>query len=205
VLAVLKSGSKLPHSRPTKFTSLRGDLYGTLNNPAYGRTMIPERPFDARGQTDRRLRPTTAWAAFGPSRGRRRRPRRVEERQVPHFVDLIDTSTFVLAVSLLLLTVIDGTVTLLLLGAGCEEVNPAMSYLLSQGPIHFLVGKYLLTSAGLPFLLIFRHFHLFRTRVRVGHLLPVFVALYLILLGYQVALLATPGPVPEPSEMTRTS
>jgi hypothetical protein len=54
-------------------------------------------------------------------------------------------------------------------------------------------------------LLIFRHFHLFRTRVRVGHLLPVFVALYLILLGYQVALLATPGPVPEPSEMTRTS
>ena len=104
---------------------------------------------------------------------------------------MIDGSTFALAVLLLVLTIVDGVVTLLLLGAGCEEVNPAMGYLLSQGPLHFLMGKYALTTAGLPFLLIFRHFPLFRSRLRVGHLLPVFVALYLILLGYQIALMNT--------------
>ena len=82
--------------------------------------------------------------------------------------------------------------TLLLLGTGCEEINPAMGYLLRRGPLHFLLGKYALTTAGLPFLLIFRNFHLFRTRFRVGYLIPVFVGLYLILLGYQIALMNAP-------------
>jgi len=163
--------------------------------------MTPERPFDARGQTDRRRRPTTAWDAVRLGRrGRRYRHRRVEEQHVPRFVDVIDSHSFFMSISLLVLTVVDGAVTLLLLGAGCEEINPAMDYLLRQGPLHFVVGKYLLTSAGLPFLLIFRHFPLFRTRFRVGHLLPVFVALYLVLLGYQVALLTAPPPPWEPSE-----
>jgi hypothetical protein len=162
--------------------------------------MTPEQPCDARGRTDRRRRPTTALDAFrGRGRGRRIRPRRDEERRDPYFVDLIDTTTFVLAVSLLALTVVDGAITLLLLGAGSEEINPAMDYLLSRGPVHFLLGKYLLTCAGLPVLLIFRHFTLFRTRFRVGYLLPVFVGLYLVLLGYQVALLNAPAPQPRES------
>jgi Domain of unknown function (DUF5658) len=165
--------------------------------------MKPERPFDLRGRSDRRRRPTSGWDACRlRRRARRRRPRREDERQGPYFVDVIDTSTFLLAVSLLILTVVDGAVTLLLLGAGCEEINPAMGYLLSRGPTHFLVGKYLLTCAGLPFLLIFRHFTLFRTRIRVGHLLPVFVGLYLLLLGYQFALLHAPPPEPDPWETT---
>ena len=154
--------------------------------------MNPEPPFDPRARSDRRRRPTSPWDAFRPQ-GRRLRPRRVEERRSPHFVDLIDPSSFVLSVLLLVLTIVDGTVTLLLLGAGCEEINPAMGYLLSRGPLHFLMGKYLLTTAGLPFLLIFRHFTLFRTRFRVGYLLPVFVALYLVLLGYQIALMNAPN------------
>jgi len=96
-----------------------------------------------------------------------------------------------MAVLLLVLTVVDGVNTLLLLGAGCEEVNPAMGYLLHRGPLYFLLGKYALTTAGLPFLLIFRNFPLFRTRFRVGYLIPMFVGLYLILLGYQIALITT--------------
>jgi hypothetical protein len=168
--------------------------------------MTPERPFEPRVGTDRRQRPTQPWDALRP-RGRRRRPRRDEERLAPHFVDRIDPATFVLAVVLLVLTVVDGTVTLLLLGAGCEEVNPAMGYLLSRGPTHFLMGKYLLTIAGLPFLLVFRHFTLFGTRFRVGYLIPVFVALYLALLGYQVALMNAPEDLTriEPRVDTRST
>ncbi len=153
--------------------------------------MQPEPPPEPRARTDRRRRPTGPWDAFRP-RGRRGRNRRADERREPYFVDRIDTPTFILAVLLLVLTIVDGAVTLLLLGAGCEEVNPAMGYLLSRGPLHFLLGKYALTTAGLPFLLIFRNFTLFRTRFRVGYLLPVFVGLYLILLGYQIALMSRP-------------
>jgi Domain of unknown function (DUF5658) len=155
--------------------------------------MIPERANDARNGSDRRRRPTRPCDIFRHP-ARRIRPRRDHERDRDHFVDRIDGRTFFLAVLLLVLTLTDGAITLLLLEAGCEEINPAMSYLLSRGPLYFLLGKYALTTAGLPFLLIFRHFTLFRTKFRVGHLLPVFVGMYLILLGYQIALMqATPA------------
>ena len=157
-----------------------------------GRSMRPQHPAGPGERTDRRQRPTSAWDALR-TRGRRRRPRRGEERTGPYFVDRIDAATFFLAVILVVLTIVDGALTLVLLGSGCEEVNPAMDYLLRRGPTHFLMGKYLLTTAGLPFLLVFRHFTLFGTRFRVGHLLPVFVGLYLVLLGYQVALMNAPA------------
>lgn len=162
------------------------------NHGGPGRSMRPQHPAGPGERNDRRQRPTTAWDALRPG-GRRRRPRRGEERLGAYFVDRIDPATFLLAVLLVVLTVVDGTVTLVLLGSGCEEVNPAMDYLLRRGPTHFLIGKFLLTTAGLPFLLVFRHFTLFGTRFRVGHLLPVFVSLYLVLLGYQVALMNAPA------------
>jgi hypothetical protein len=125
--------------------------------------------------------------------GRRLGPRREAELAEPYFVDIIDTFTFIMAVLLLVLTIVDGTATLFLLGAGCEEVNPAMDYLLRRGPLYFLLGKYALTTACLPFLLTFRRFPLFRTRFRVGYLLPIFVSLYLILLTYQIVLMTRPA------------
>jgi hypothetical protein len=149
---------------------------------------MSERPNDIRLWSDRRRRATTPWDVLRQP-GRRVRPRRDLERDRDYFVDRIDARTFFLAILLLVLTLTDGAITLLLLEVGCEEINPAMSYLLSRGPLYFLLGKYALTTAGLPFLLIFRHFTLFRTRFRVGHLLPVFVAMYFVLLGYQVALM----------------
>jgi hypothetical protein len=150
--------------------------------------MMPERANDARIWSDRRRQPTNPWDAFRQP-NRRARVRRDHERRRGHFVDRIDGQTFLLAGLLLVLTITEGAISLLLLEAGCEQINPAMSFLLSLGPLCFLVGKYALTTAGLPFLLIFRHFTLFRTGLRVGHLLPVFVGMYLVLLGYQAALM----------------
>jgi hypothetical protein len=159
--------------------------------------MATEHPNEPRPRTDRRRRPTSAWSTYRLG-GRRREVRRESERSEPYFVDLIDTSTFFLAVLLLVLTVFDGAATLVLLGAGCEEVNPAMDYLIRRGPLYFLLGKYILTTACLPFLLTFRRFPLFRTRFRVGHLLPIFVILYVILLSYQISLMVHPREWPEP-------
>lgn len=146
-------------------------------------------PAHPRFLADRRRRPTGPWDAFR-LRGRRARPRRAEERRADHFTDRFDPVTFVLVLLLLMMTVADGALTLTLMGVGCEEVNPAMRYLLRQGPMHFVIGKYALTAAGLPFLLIYRNFTVFGSRFRVGHLIPIFVGLYFVLLGYQVALIA---------------
>ena len=98
-----------------------------------------------------------------------------------------------MVVLLLTLTIVDGVITLLLLDAGCKEANPVMSYLLRKGHVHFILGKYILTAVGLPFLLMFKNFRLFRSGFRAGYLLPVFVGLYVVLLGYQLWLLSLPG------------
>jgi hypothetical protein len=150
---------------------------------------VPDPPPDsgsARGP-DRRRRPTRPWDALRP-RGRRIAPRRAEERQAPYYVDRFPRRVLALILALLLLTILDGLITLVLLKCGCQEANPAMRMLLEQGDRAFLLGKYALTVWGLPLLLIFQHHSLFRTRFRVRHLLPAFIMLYLALLAYQAYL-----------------
>ena len=140
-----------------------------------------------RESVDRRRKPTSVWAAFRPG-GRRTRQRRREEHRQPYFVDRFPPTTFLLILVLLFSTVADGVMTVLLLDADCAELNPLMGYLLKQGLGPFFLGKYALTVAGLPFLLVFKNHYLFRTRFRVGYLIPVFVLLYACLLAYQLYL-----------------
>ena len=45
-----------------------------------------------------------------------------------------------------------------------------MAHLLGRGHHAFLAGKYILTAAGLPFLVVFKNYRLFGTRFRVGYL-----------------------------------
>jgi Domain of unknown function (DUF5658) len=133
---------------------------------------------------DRRRQPTSFWDAFRFA-GRRVRNRRAEEHRQPHFVDRFSAAYFVWVIALLIFTVTDGVITLALVGRDCQELNPVMLYLLGKGPVWFLVGKYVLTVAGIPILLIFKNYYLFGTPLRVGHLIPIFVLLYLALTLYQ--------------------
>lgn len=88
----------------------------------------------------------------------------------------------------LVMTLIDGALTVALLDKGCEEANPLMRYLLERGVTAFFVGKYLLTAVFLPVALVMNRYRLFGTRLRVGHLLLLVAALYLVLIGYQLVL-----------------
>jgi uncharacterized membrane protein len=98
-------------------------------------------------------------------------------------------SASILALALALLTIVDGVLTLVLLDDHhFEEANPAMRLLLHQGPTAFVVGKYALTVAGLPILLIFRRRRIFFPWLRVEHILPILVTFYMILLIYQIGL-----------------
>ena len=140
---------------------------------------------DRRHEPDRRTGPTGAWGAFPPA-GWRMRARRAAEHRRAYFVDRFPATLFVLIVAVLILCVVDAVLTLVLLRRGSEECNPLMGCLLEQGVRPFLVGKYVLTAVGLPLLLIFKNHTMFGTRFRVGYLIPIIVALYLILVAYQL-------------------
>lgn len=148
-------------------------------------------------RTDRRSRPTSPLDALR-FKGRRRRPRREDERLGTYFVDRFHAGTLALIVALLGLTIADGVLTIELIGLNSEEANPVMAHLLQRGELAFLMGKYIMTAAGLPFLVVYQHYPLLGTRFRVGWLLPVFVGLYLVLIFHQWSLLqiGRPGGLP---------
>ncbi|HEV3258180.1 MAG TPA: DUF5658 family protein [Gemmataceae bacterium] len=150
--------------------------------------MSTEPENDKRSHTDRRQEPTSPWAVFRLG-GQRMTNRRDAEHRGHYYVDRFGVGLFVWIMALLLLTVADGVITLNLLDGDCGELNPVMQYLLSKGHGAFFLGKYALTVVGLPVLLIFKNHYLFRTRFRVGYLIPMFVGLYAVLLSYQLVLL----------------
>ena len=90
---------------------------------------------------------------------------------------------------LVIASLCDAVLTIWVIEAGGEEINPAMDRLLEHGIPAFLLGKYFLTVAGLPVLLLFKNHYLFGTRFRVGYLIPLLLALYGVLISYQLLLM----------------
>jgi hypothetical protein len=121
------------------------------------------------------------------------RARRSDEHRRAYFVDRFSALWFALIVATLAASVADGIITTRLLGAGHEEVNPVMACLLDRGIWWFFIGKYLMTALGLPFLMIFKNHYLFGTRFRVGYVIPSILVLYVILIGYELHLVAGSG------------
>jgi len=122
------------------------------------------------------------------------RPSRSEERHSAFFTDRFDALTLVMVLTLLSLTIVDGMLTLELLDLNSEEANPFMGHLLRRGPLDFLLGKYVLTAMGLPFIVVYQNYPMFKTRFRVGFLLPVFISMYIVLIYYQYMLFQA-GPI----------
>ncbi len=155
-------------------------------------------PQPDRDRSDRRQQPTSPWSAFFRG-GRRIQNRRADEHSQPYFVDQFPSTTLALIVVLLVLSVSDAAITLILLEDGCEEINPLMMHLLNIGPLAFLLGKYVLTAIGIPLLLVFKNHYLFGTRFRVGYVIPMFVVMYFVLIGYQCCLLRSSPSVTVPT------
>ena len=150
---------------------------------------VPTEPeMEKRNEPDRRQEPTGAWSAFPPA-GKRMANRRAAEHCRPYFVDRFSVWMLIFILMLLFASIADAALTISVLQAGGDEINPVMNHLMSYGVLAFVLGKYLLTVVGLPLLLIFKNFYLFGTRLRVGYLIPALVALYLVLIGYQVHLI----------------
>jgi hypothetical protein len=138
--------------------------------------------------SDRRQQPTGPWSALPPA-GQRVDNRRACERRLPYFVDRFSPAMFVVILCLIIASLVDAVLTIQLLDAGADEINPLLNNVLDHGILTFLWVKYLLTVGGLPVLLIFKNYYLFGTRLRVGYLIPIAVVLYALLIGYQLALM----------------
>ncbi len=115
--------------------------------------------------------------------------RRAGEHRRRYFVDRFSPAMFTFVLMLLMASIVDAILTIQLIEAGATEINPLMDRLLDHGILAFVLGKYALTVAGLPLLLILKNFYLFGTRFRVGYLIPAIVVLYAILIGYQLLLM----------------
>lgn len=102
--------------------------------------------------------------------------------------------TVLLVLAILAMTLLDGVLTLLLMDHHYEEANPLMRFLLGIHPLAFVVGKYALTAACMPFLLIFGRRQVFLPRLRVAHTLPFILLLYCVLVACQAVALARVGP-----------
>jgi len=100
-----------------------------------------------------------------------------------------------LVVALLLLTIADGLLTLMLIDSHREEFNPVMAYLLKLDGFWFVLGKYALTAACVPALVVWKNHRLFGTPFKVKYLIPLFVLLYAALTTAQVWAIGCPlGP-----------
>jgi hypothetical protein len=71
---------------------------------------------------------------------------------------------------------------------GAIEKNPLMAYFLSLGAWPFMTAKFLLTCSGILILLVFHNFYSSLLRTHIITLIPAFVAIFLVVLFWQLFL-----------------
>ena len=144
-------------------------------------TLVPEQ----RDGYDRR-RLTLRTFIQGGLTPRRRGGRRVGEEYA--LVDWHEPHLLFLALTILLLNVLDAFLTLTLIMEGATEANPAMAFILNGSPKLFAVVKMTLTGGGVVVLVAMARARVFRL-IRVSTLLHWFLVVYVALIIYEWSLL----------------
>lgn len=88
----------------------------------------------------------------------------------------------------LILSLVDGTMTIFLIGKGAWEVNPVMRYALSVSHEFFLILKYFLTAGGVLYLLINGNKRIFRGLITIEEIAGSLVLFYEGLVIYEIAI-----------------
>jgi hypothetical protein len=107
--------------------------------------------------------------------------RRAADRQGIKFVDEYSPALMVIIILLLILSIVNGVMSLHLLDYGAQEINPIMSFCLELSPWFFLASKFLLTSFGVMCLLVVSNSNVFDNRIRVRDFFPAMLFLYFML------------------------
>lgn len=103
--------------------------------------------------------------------------RRDEDNRKSYFLDHYSLRVFGIIIGIILLSLTDALLTLHLIRNGAAEINPIMEHFLKYGPLPFLAAKYLLTTASIVLLLIYKNVHIFGTKIRAKYL---FIVIFLI-------------------------
>jgi hypothetical protein len=108
--------------------------------------------------------------------------RRVQDRQGLSWVDEYSPRLMGLIILLIILSIVDGLMTLHLMDKDVLELNPIMSFCLELGPWFFLAAKFLFTCFGATCLLIVSNSYAFGGRIQVRDVFPAMVCLYLVVM-----------------------
>jgi len=138
------------------------------------------------GGIDRRAR-FFGSLLYGGLNPRRRAGRRATDHHRP-IIDWHGPWLFLSAMLILVLCVADGLLTLRLLEAGAVEANPVMASVVYDDARHFAILKLALTGAGVLTLVSLAGFRVFRL-LRASAFLHAILLAYLVLVGYELALL----------------
>lgn len=136
---------------------------------------------ERRESYDRR-RTTLRTFIQGALTPRRRGSRRAGEQA--HFVDWHEPHLLLLALTILLLSVMDAFLTVTLISVGAHEANPVMAFVLAGFPQLFAAVKMCLTGIGLVVLVAAARWQLFKL-IRVSTVMHWFVVAYGALIGYE--------------------
>lgn len=156
---------------------MRARAAGTLALRERRGALVPEQ----RDGYDRR-RTTLRTFIQGGLTPRRRGGRRVGEEYA--LVDWHEPHLLFLAVTILLLNVVDAFLTLTLIMEGATEANPAMAFILDRFPKLFAAVKMALTGGGVVVLVAMARARVFRL-IRVSTVLHWFLVAYVALIIYE--------------------
>ncbi|MBC8551506.1 MAG: hypothetical protein H8D23_17815 [Candidatus Brocadiales bacterium] len=123
--------------------------------------------------------------------GRRKGMRRHEDNQESYFLDHYSLRIFSIIIGIILLSLTDALLTLYLIRNGAAEINPIMEHFLRYGPLPFLAAKYLLTTASIVLLLIYKNVHIFGTKIRAKYLFIIILLVFASVVLWELFLIFT--------------
>jgi len=95
-----------------------------------------------------RRKPSLKSFLYGAFNPRRRRIRRKEDRE-SSFIDWYPARLLIAAILIMLLSVVDGLLTIHLINAGAVELNPVLAPFVRNDPMWFALIKVVLTGIGI--------------------------------------------------------
>jgi hypothetical protein len=151
--------------------------------------MVNEANFsENRNGSDRRKCqvPPLKYILFG---GRRKSIRRKEDMNKLIILDVYSNGIFGIAIIILVLSALDGLLSLYLMSSGAKEMNPLMSYLIDFNPRFYLAVKCIITTAAIIVLIVIRNYKSKLLGVRISKLLTTTAPAFFAIIVYQLYLI----------------
>lgn len=142
---------------------------------------------EQRSQDRRSATPFFCPYQLGIKKGRRVHKRR--SGAGPAYVDVYANHLVLCTIAIILLSAMDALLTLNILARGGVELNGLMASLIENSTEKFVHFKLTLSSLALIFLIIHHNVEL-TAKLQVRHLLYLILFGYIVLIGYEAALLA---------------